>query len=730
MNLKPKLRYCGTSASLLRFLENLSSGRTVRCCFALVAQLLAINSTPAAGAAELPAGFIAETLTTGLNAVTAMAPLPDGRIFIADQTGKILVWKDGRLIEKPALTLQVDDYWERGLIGLAVHPDFPFTPHLFVLYVSPKPYVHHVLSRFTLHGNTADPASENILLEGDDQANRGGKHPAGHQGGPIRFGPDGKLYVALGEPLLPSEGACSSQKLDTLLGKILRLNPDGTIPRDNPFYQQTTGKYRTIWALGLRNPFGLAFQPESGRLFATDVGQTSWEEVNEIVRGGNYGWPNVEGISANGSYRNPLHAYPPVIGRSIVGATFYPREIRPKGNSAYFPEPWRGKFFFADWAAHWIKALDPESPTNVVTFAKGFNAPVAVEFSPDGSLLILNRGTIWRDGKKFAPNSGSLVRIRPAGAVEVASPVQAPQFPRRLSETGVFASLATLQPREGLLPFEINAPPWQPGIRGRRWISLPAGGNIKFAADAEWEFPIGSVIVQHYELEPEGVPFETHVMWFTGPRLVRAGAYRWMTDGRDAELVEDAEIAPLPGQPKRHWFSPGREEQLNLDFVVTGFLLPVNARQINRDRQLEAWNDRGWFMPRIRSDEFAKLPRLAPLDDIAAPLELRVRSYLDVNCSACHRPGGPSRGYFDARITTPLDQQQLLNGLLMAGDLGIMDARVIRPGQPDKSILHVRLQRNDAFRMPQVSVNDEPQPVLPILEAWIRSLSHSVTPNP
>lgn len=649
--------------------------------------------------------------------------MPDGRILVAEQTGLLRVVKDGRGLRAPMLDLsaRVDSYWERGLVGVAVHPDFPHTPQLFVLYVAAQPYPHHVLSRFVIVGDTAQTDSEQILLEGDDQSNRGGKHPAGHQGGPLRFGPDGKLYVALGEPLLPTEGACASQKLDMLQGKILRLNPDGAIPEDNPFYTQTTGKYRAIWAIGLRNPFGLAFQPETGRLFETDVGQSSWEEVNEIVRGGNYGWPKAEGMSTDAAFRNPLHAYPPVVGRSIVGAAFYPRASRPEVSAGLFPDKWRGKFFFADWAAHWIKALNPDAPAEVVTFAKGLNAPVALEVAPDGSLLVLNRGTIWRDGEKFLANSGSLVRLRYGGEGS-AGVAKAPPVPKRLSETGVFTSLPELRTRGDLVEFEINAPPWQPGVHGRRWISLPDGMSIKFSANGEWEYPPGAMIVQHYALDSSGAPFETHVLWLTGGRLARAAAYRWMADGRDAVLVEDSEVVPLPRQTTRRWFSPGAEQQLHLDFVVCGFLLPVNTRQIHHGKQIEEWNARGWFTPRLSDEEIAGLPRLASIDDESATPEVRVRSYLDVNCSLCHRPGGPSRGFFDARITTPLADQKLLNGELMAGDLGIAGARVVTTGHPERSVLFLRLQRNDAFRMPQVSVNDEPQPVLAVLETWIRSL--------
>jgi len=186
-------------------------------------------------AIELPRGFVLDTLATNLDCATAIAPIADGRVLIAQQTGALRVWKAGQLLETPLLKLHVTDFGERGLIGMTVHPDFPSTPNLFVLYVTDRPHIHHVLSRFTVNGDRADPASEQVLLEGDDQSKLGGFQPAGHQGGPLRFGNDGKIYVAIGE----QRAGEPSQKLDTFQGKILRLNSDGSIPEDNPFFNAT-----------------------------------------------------------------------------------------------------------------------------------------------------------------------------------------------------------------------------------------------------------------------------------------------------------------------------------------------------------------------------------------------------------------------------------------------------------------------------------------------------------
>jgi len=679
-------------------------------------------AAPAVRAIEVPAGFGADTLATGLNSATAFSPLPDGRILIADQNGPLRLWKNGAMLATPALDLgpRLDVWWERGLIGVTPHPDFPRPPHIFVLYVAKTPYPHHVLSRFTLSGDSIDPASERILLEGDDQSQRGGRHPAGHQGGPLRFGPDGKLYVAIGEPLIASEGACSSQKLDTLLGKILRLNADGTIPADNPFFSEAKGKYRAIWAIGLRNPFGLGFQPETGRLFATDVGQTAFEEVNEIVRGANYGWPVAEGMSVNPAFKNPLYAYPPAIGRSIVGAAFSPRVPAGHESSPQFPTVWRGKFFFADWKANWIKALDPANPENVMTFARGLEGPVALDFTSDGSLLVLNRGTIWHDGKVWKPGTGSLVRIRHTGEVPTTTPASAP--PRSLGDVGLFTRLIPLTPRAEFVEVKCNAAPWLPGVTSRRWLSLPVAARLTVNADGEFAFPAGSVVIQHHTVTKTGAALETQVLRFAGPgqhsRIARAAAYRWDSARATATLVTESALVPLPGDEDRRWLFPAVEAELNLDTAVAGFLMPISLRQLDA-AQLRLWITRGWIEGPIGSND---QPRLVALDDRSAALDHRVRSYLEVNCAMCHRPGGISRSQFDARLSTPLAKTGMIGAEPIGGDLGIPGARLVVPGAPEKSILLRRQTESGPLRMPPLGLHLESAPVVPLLEEWIRSL--------
>ena len=381
-----------------------------------------------AGPVGLPPGFRRETVAEGLTAVTAMAVAPDGRVFVCEQGGTLRVVKDDRLLPEPVLQVEVDSLWERGLIGVAVDPDFARNGFFYVCYVARTPFTHHRIARFTMEGDRVLPGSERILLRGDDQAGLGGKVPAGHQGGGLRFGRDGMLYVGIGE----QTAGTPSQRLDTFQGKLLRIAPDGSIPADNPFRDEAEGKYRAIWAKGLRNPFSFAVQPGTGRIFVNDVGETRWEEVNEAVEGGDYGWPQAEGPSDDPRFVGPIHSYP---AASIAGAAFCP-----EGESSGFPASYRGMYFFADFVRGWIKVLDPDDPGEASTFATGFARPVGLEFAPVGGLYVLLRDAWVNDGE-VRPGTGSLQKIVFEGAEEARRPrAQGPSGSEPAS-TGVSSAL-------------------------------------------------------------------------------------------------------------------------------------------------------------------------------------------------------------------------------------------------------------------------------------------------
>lgn len=354
------------------------------------------------GKLDLPTGFEAKIVASGLSGATAFEIAPDGRIFVSEQTGALRVIKNGKLLPEPFVELPVTAKWERGLLGVTVARDFPKTPYVYVCYVAAKPFPHHVISRFTASEEVAVPGSEKILLEGDDQSKLGGDVPAGHQGGAIHFGNDGKLYIAIGD----QTAGTLAQSFHSLLGRLLRINPDGSIPADNPFIQRTTGKYRATWALGLRNPFTFAFQPETGRLFINDVGGVA-EEINEGFTGANYGWPIVEhGPTTDPRFRGPIHYYPTAC---VIGAAFAPMSL-------HWPSEYRGQYFFADFNHGFIKTLDPDQPATARTFATGLRRPVDLRFGSDGGLYVLLRDA-WVIDPLFKGGTGMVLRIRKAAPV-------------------------------------------------------------------------------------------------------------------------------------------------------------------------------------------------------------------------------------------------------------------------------------------------------------------------
>src|SRR5262249_22353572 len=264
--------------------------------------------------------------------------------------------------------------------------DRNYAAHRFVsvYYTTPAAAPHTRLSRFTANaaGDLALAGSEAVLMELDP-------HSAGnHNGGAIHFGPDGKLYVAVGD----NANGTNAQSLSTLKGKMLRINADGSIPADNPFFTTATDNNRAIWARGLRNPFTFSFQPGTGRMFINDVGEGTTEEINDGIAGSNYGWPTCEGACGRAGLRDPIFQYGHGGGAcAIVGSTFY-NPVNPAFGSNFV-----GKYFFGDLCAGFIRVLDPATRT-AAGFATGVDQLVDLKVEPNGSLLYLRRtgGVVFR----------------------------------------------------------------------------------------------------------------------------------------------------------------------------------------------------------------------------------------------------------------------------------------------------------------------------------------------
>ena len=368
-------------------------------------------------AATVPTGFTDSLVVSGLDTPTAMALAPDGRIFVCQQGGALRVIKNGVLLATPFLTVTVDSSGERGLLGVAFDPNFASNQLVYVYYTATTPTIHNRISRFIASGDVAVSGSETVVMDLDNLSSA-----TNHNGGAIHFGPDNNLYVAVGD----NANGSNSQTLSTRLGKVLRILGDGSIPTNNPFFNQTTGDNRAIWALGFRNPFTFSFQAGSGRLFINDVGENTWEEINDGIAGSNYGWSICEGFCnpPNSNFRDPIFAYAHD-GQTcaITGGAFYnPQTVQ-------FPNTYVGNYFFADFCGGWIHILNPANGNTVSNFATGISFPVDLKVSPDGSLYYLARG------------SGSVNRIQFSAAenippqVSITNPVDGATVPRKANVT-------------------------------------------------------------------------------------------------------------------------------------------------------------------------------------------------------------------------------------------------------------------------------------------------------
>ena len=644
--------------------------------------------------------------------VIAAPPGDSARFYVATRSGVVHVFDNDDAVTSASTFLDISDRvseagGEEGLLGLALDPDFALNGRLFVNYVTRAAPRRTIVSRFRLNsdGLSADPDSERVLLEFAQPY-------ANHNGGWIGFGPDRQLYVATGDGGSGGDPLNNAQRLDTLLGKVLRIRRDGSIPADNPFVG-SAGARAEIWAYGLRNPYRMGFDSVSGRLWAGDVGQNAWEEIDLVSRGGNYGWRVYEG---NHDYDNPqglppsafvapVHEYPHSDGCSVIGGTVYRGTAIPA---------LQGLYVYSDYCSATLWALSGTEAGATVNTAIGTVPGNPGSFGEDANgelyLTTLN-GRIYR----LVPGTGSS-----PGA-----------FAPRLSGTGLFADTAALEPAANLQAYAINAAFWSDRARKQRWFRLPAGGRIGFTPLGAWKFPVGSVTVKHFDITlADGTTrrLETRVLKRTREGW-RGASYRWNAAQTDASLVTNTERETLQvpgpdGTPRtQSWEYPGQSACLRCHTEAAGFVLGLSTPQLNRraldtaQNQLLAFEQAGLFGTDIADPgSYARLPN--PLGT-APSLPERARAYLHVNCSQCHRPGGPTNVDMDLRWLTPVARMRTHGVAPTGGDLGIAGARRIDPGSRETSLVWQRIRRLDNKRMPPLGSHVVHGAGVALLGEWI-----------
>jgi uncharacterized repeat protein (TIGR03806 family) len=678
------------------------------------------------------------------------------RIFVVTQKGVIYVFPHRADATEQECKVFLD--WskvaqlvenEEGMMGVAFHPKFKENG-LFYVYYTKRP-LQSVLAKFRVRKDDPDRAdadSFKILLNFPQPY-------WNHNGGSLEFGPDGFLYLGLGDGGSGNDPHRNGQNLKTFLGKILRIDVDRkdpglnyAIPHDNPFADRGEGVKKEIWAYGVRNIWRLSFDRLTGTLWAGDVGQNKYEEVDVIVKGGNYGWNLKEGFHdfrpnlARGDEKliDPIIDYGRSIGQCVIGGVVYRGRALPELYGAYL---------YSDYnTGHvWALRYDGRKMTDNLEIVRAKRQ--ISSFGQDDANEVY-----------FTCFDGYIYKFRKAEN----KTVEEPSFPRRLSETGFFTSTEKMTPVAGLIPYDVNVPLWSDGAAKERYIALPAGKKIEFSPEGQWEFPVGAVLVKSFFLDATPGDSKTRRRLETrflvhNEREWIGYTYLWNDQQTDAELLDaavtkDYRVKTPKGETVQSWYFPSRADCMNCHTPAAGFVLGLNTRQMNRthdfgqakDNQIRALDHLGVFgtPPAKPLKELETYPdwtesvraitggagvspalaagTAAPQNKESHETATLARAYLDANCAMCHMPGGTSDNSLDMRYHTPLTDSKLIGTDPAKGDYGPDGSKIITPGKPDYSILLTRMKTREQGKMPNVATSKADDDAVEVIRQWIESL--------
>jgi uncharacterized repeat protein (TIGR03806 family) len=653
---------------------------------------------------------------TNITRPVKMLPSPDGRLFFLAQPGVIFmapaVTPQGAAMPWMDIQARVEDGCnECGLLGMAFDPRFSQNGRFYLNYTRRMGgQLQTVISRFTVRSpplGAADAQSEAVIMTINQPYNN-------HNGGEIEFGPDGYLYIGMGDGGSGGDPEDHGQRMDSLLGKFLRIDVSGAsgykVPPDNPFVGRA-GARPEIWAVGLRNPWRFSFDPIEGTLWTGDVGQGAREEIDIIEKGRNYGWRLMEGTLCYNPDKDcqrpdlvlPVHDYPRSDGKSVTGGVVY----RGKAIPGLF-----GTYLFADYVDRALWGLNP-GPSGAYTRTTLIDDAANVSgfgVDPAGEVYIMDH------------TGGRFFRLDAADANMMGSP----GWPERLSDTGCFADLPARRLVRGVLHYSVSAPLWADGADKERGLVLPAGSTMGFTERGAWELPSGTILIKSFTRG--GRALETRFLLKDGTAF-RGATYRWNAEGTDALLLRAGGTADVGGMS---WYFPSRADCLSCHTKASGQALGLSTAQMNRDHdlfgsgkrhaQVDALARLGYFTaPPGRPA--AELPRFPEPEDHSAPLQARARAYLHANCAHCHMPGGLANATIDLRAETPLKETKSCDVVPQQGNLGVAGARILAPGSPERSTLWLRMvTRDPAARMPNLATSVPDDQGIAVVKAWIEGL--------
>ena len=637
-----------------------------------------------------------------------VAPGDAETLYVMEQGGTVHAFDNREDVPRAEVFLRVPqvtrDGNEEGLLGLAFHPDYAANGRLFVYnsVAAPNcPDGARRCSRISEFRRDAEDArravvgSQRVLLEFSQPASN-------HNGGDIHFGPDGRLYISVGDGGGAGDRSNHAQNTDNLLGTVLRIDVDAVpegesygIPADNPFADGVDGRPE-IWAWGLRNPWRMSFDPATGMLWAGDVGQGAFEEIDVVVSG-NYGWRGREGFvcyddrQCDGDYIQPVFAYPRGDGVSVTGGLVY--------RGARLPELW-GRYVFGDYGSGNVWALHEGEAQRLTGLGVGSVSAFGSDHA--GRLYLTNFRT------------GRVERLTRR------DPPEGEPIPERLSETGCFADVSTHTMAAGVVPYGVNVPLWSDGATKLRYAALPTGESAQYRASDAFSMPVGTVLIKTF-LTPGARRIETRLLARQSTGW-RGFTWRWNEAQDEAFLLEGALDEEVEGLA---WHYPSRVECDQCHTAAAGHVLGWRARQLagrfEHDGveydQLSALEARG-YVQAVAEDP----PAFPRLSDPEAGRQARARAYLDVNCAMCHRPGGPANARIDLRARAELRDAHVCDQPPEQGGLGLDDPRIIAPGEPARSVLLDRMRRRDAEGMPPLGTNLSDAEAVQLVEDWIRAL--------
>jgi putative heme-binding domain-containing protein len=698
------------------------------------------------GTPEPPPPYVAERIHPGLTFARPvdLTPIPGtDRLAVLEERGRIFSFVPGTAAEKPELfaDLKAFDPEVSRSFALTFHPRF-----------AGNRFVYTWLNLDLKGADNREDGTRIVRFKVTDEnpprIDFASAQPiiswtaGGHNGGNLRFGPDGMLYISTGDANRPDppDGFVTGQDISDLLSSVLRLDVDHpdpgkgySIPKDNPFVALPKARGE-VWAYGLRNPWRMAFHPKTGDLLVGDVGWELWEMIYRIQRGGNYGWSITEGSRQDvrpDRLRGPTPILPALVAHSheeaasITGGEFYQGTRLPELTGAYIYGDWQMGTF-------WSLRAEGDKVTEHRELCRSSLMPAGFGIAQDGELIIVDYsgGGLWRLAKNPRANMSS-------------------DFPRKLSQTGLFKDTSQQLPAPGVLPYRIHAPRWADHAIGERWAAFPGKTGVTLAEDAkgvvvfrgQWSFPPGAVLAKTYSLEQErGNPatkrrIETQVLHFDGT-LWGTYSYRWNADQTDADLVPArGEEATFPikdhaapgGELEQRWRFFSRSECGRCHNLFDAFVQGFSALQLDLrtpeapGRQLDLLTRLG-----LTPEE----PRFADPYGPHGTLETRARSYLHVNCSVCHRynSGGGVPSYMNMDL--PLKESNLVDFKPVQGDLGLPDARVIAPGDPERSALLYRMATAGRGHMPYLGGRLIDDRGVLLMRDWIASGPRAEKPEP